>query len=296
MHAMKFVKKVIKCAVPFGAVQVLKHVRKDYKFSSTYMRLCDYEAFAVLDKNKVFSDIHKNERCFILGTGPSINKINIDRLKNEKCIFLSQFYLHKNYISINPIYHLFSGIATHTHIPQAKVLELFNQMEQRIPVSTTLFMNYLDRMFILQNNFFAKHNVHYLYFKKSLDGLFAGKINAARALYEAGGIPVMAVQLAVYMGFKEIYLLGVDCTWDSGTSNNHCYDPEESVVDCLGYSREYIMANLSYIEREYRQFISFLDQLRALNDFAKRVDCKIYNAAPGGKLEVFERVDFNSLF
>lgn len=291
-------KKLIKGITPYGIVECSKFLRRDYKFSDLYLRYRAHDLLAILDKNKIFKNKHKNKRCFILGTGPSINKIDMNKLKNDKCIFLSQFYLHNSYKYVNSEYHLFSGMSPHFSGKGSSEpwINFFKQIEQQISTSTNLFMNYLDRDFIIENNFFTNHNVYYLYFKKSLNSPFAGKIDASKALYEAGGVPVMAIQLAIYMGFSEIYLLGIDCTWDSGTSNNHCYNHNDSVVDHLGYSREDIMANLSYIEREYRQFLGFLDQLRALDGFAKRAGCKIYNAAPGGKLDVFERIDFNSLF
>jgi len=80
------------------------------------------------------------------------------------------------------------------------------------------------------------------------------------------------------MGTNEIYLLGCDFSFSKDISDeeNHCYKRKTS-----GYAFDY-----ENVEKAYRK----------AKEYADSHNIKIYNATRGGRLEVFERVDFDSLF
>ena len=85
------------------------------------------------------------------------------------------------------------------------------------------------------------------------------------------------------MGFEKIYLLGTDFTQKGnvGEKGNHIYD------DIFTEKRK-IVGNSFYDIA--------LNALEIAKEYADAHGIKIYNATRGGKLEVFERVDFDSLF
>ena len=60
----------------------------------------------MLSGNEKFRGCHKNERCFILATGPSVNSQDLTVLQNEICISVAEFYHHKDFKTINPMYHV----------------------------------------------------------------------------------------------------------------------------------------------------------------------------------------------
>lgn len=96
--------------------------------------------------------------------------------------------------------------------------------------------------------------------------------------YKDGGtVTYVCLQLAVYMGFKEIYLLGVDCNYITGSKNN--YFIEEGKEDNRDHREDLMMQAYAYAK-----------------EYADNHGISIYNATRGGMLEVFERVDFDSLF
>ena len=89
------------------------------------------------------------------------------------------------------------------------------------------------------------------------------------------------MQLAAFMGFKEIYLLGVDFSYGGQQKNtNYTYFYETDAIENMGvgYVRQVTLA------------------YQAAKRYAESHGIKIYNATRGGKLEIFERVDFDSLF
>lgn len=292
------VKNILKWIAPHGIVEFSRYLRNDYKYSNLYLKYKNPETLAVLSKNRSLKDIHKNKRCFILGTGPSINKIDIKKLKNEKCIFVSQFYLHKDYANICPTYHIFSGMSPHlgSKATYEKWLNFFKQIETCVPTETMLFMNYLDKKIITENSLFNNHNTHYFYYKKTIEKIFSDGIDASSVLYGASGILIMALQLALYMGFKDIYLVGFDGCFEEKTLASHFYKKEDSVIDATALSPEETLSNLYRLENECHALVRFLYELRIFKTFAQNDKRNIYNATKGGILEVFERVEYEELF
>src|SRR5210317_1185187 len=64
-----------------------------------------------IKKLAYFKDIHKGERCFIIGNGPSLNKTDVSKLKNEYTFGMNRIYLAfpewgfetKYFVSINDL-------------------------------------------------------------------------------------------------------------------------------------------------------------------------------------------------
>ena len=59
----------------------------------------------ILNKNIKFKNIHTGERCFILGSGPSIVKQNLKKLQGETVITQNHFHIHEDIKIIHPMYH-----------------------------------------------------------------------------------------------------------------------------------------------------------------------------------------------
>jgi hypothetical protein len=258
------------------------------------MRMLDPELRSILARNKVFQNCHSGERCFILGTGPSINKQDLTLLRGEVCISLNTFYIHKDYHLINPRYHLISGLALHPLIPHEVGLQWFREMEERI-TDAIIFLNYFDREFVLKHGLFKDRKVHYLFFGANWDDLLVKGIDATKALYPAQSVSVIAIQLALYMGFKEIYLLGLDHDWILRFVKRlptHFYKPEDSILEKSGLTDW----DKTDWEEQFWCNWNLWRQYKKLKAFAQSKDIAIYNATAGGLLDVFERVDYNSLF
>ena len=91
------------------------------------------------------------------------------------------------------------------------------------------------------------------------------------------------IQFAAYMGFKEIYLIGVDCNY---SGNNSVITPES-----------YFDARLFNSNRDYAApevDTNLLAYARA-KEVCDKQGIKIYNATRGGKLEIFERADLDKV-
>src|SRR4051794_33939841 len=105
---IKVIRKIIKNILPYGVVQLIIKTNKNslYQDGQSITAMLDKLAKNIEIKDKEFQ-----KRCFILGTGPSINNQNVNYIKDEVTICLNMSYLHKDYLAIKPNYHIFSGLA-----------------------------------------------------------------------------------------------------------------------------------------------------------------------------------------
>ncbi len=93
-----------------------------------------------------------------------------------------------------------------------------------------------------------------------------------------------ALQIAVYMGFNPIYLVGMDMEWKTfeGSKDVNHFHPDYY----KSLSEERYLESVRAQKRAYE----------IAKHAADKVGIEIFNATVGGKLEVFPRVDFEGLF
>mgnify|MGYP000822413595 FL=1 len=108
----------------------------------------------------------------------------------------------------------------------------------------------------------------------------------------------LAAELAFHMGFKEIYLLGVDCTNPHAAGGHFIENYSSKEVAEADLSRiKTRMKSTNVSTKEIGEHIidRSLEVYKRLNTYAKKHGIKIYNATRGGNLEIFPRVDFDSI-
>ena len=115
--------------------------------------------------------------------------------------------------------------------------------------------------------------------------------SADASLYVASGFTVTyaAMQLAMYMGYTELILIGVDCDYPRVVDRNGIRTVHNGLSHFEGSDQKedlYHGGNVVAMRQAYEN----------AKRYAQEHGVKICNATRGGKLEVFERVDFDSLF
>lgn len=103
--------------------------------------------------------------------------------------------------------------------------------------------------------------------------------DASLFIYDNFSVTNMAMTLALYMGFKEIYIIGCDCNYDKAA--HFC----NSKIDPKG-EEEGRWAHA--VDFNIRGYIT-------MKAYAEKMGARVYNATRGGHLEVFERVEFDSI-
>lgn len=276
--------------MPPGIQEAVGEIRT----SRRYRLKVSHALEAEFDCNKKFRNLHRGERCFILATGPSINKQDLRPLKGEICIAVSMFFLHKDYREISPLYHVFAP--NHPpygdEVPQ-KYISGFNAVCSE---STTLFLGHAPYEnsfwnFLQRNPQFRRDNMHYLNYchAQSLNETNYDNPDSwdiCKTPFAVRTVVYSAIQIAVYMGFRSIYLLGVEFDYVnnfnfSRGSTPHFYENEKGIDDS-------ICARST--EEAFLNAYTTLQQYRLIGECLGRRGCDIYNATEGGYLDVYPRV------
>lgn len=95
--------------------------------------------------------------------------------------------------------------------------------------------------------------------------------------YNGNTVVLLAIQIAIYMGFRDIYLVGTDCNYDKNVQN--WYSVDHGIID-----KNNVTAGVRMI-RDYM----------TAYEWAEIYGVNIYNATRGGMLEVFPRVNLDAL-
>jgi len=223
-------------------------------------------------KLKSFKDIHKGKRCFIIANGPSLNKTDLKLLENEIKIGMNRIYLLEKKQGFLPDYLVVTDVK----------IQLKQFVDEYEAVQIKHFYNWNAR------NLFSRKENRY-YFKESFKVNF--KNDFSKIIGTGKSVTFTCLQLAYYMGFTEVYLIGKD----------HSYNidgiPHTSVVSNGEESNHFIEG---YFKKGMRWDVPDYSGEEYAYKIAKRIfesDGRIiYDATIDGKLKVFIKVDYYSLF
>lgn len=224
------------------------------------------------NKLKKLKDIHKGKRCFIVCNGPSLKNINFDLLKGEITLGMNRIYLMKEQNGFEPTY---LGCVD----KNSQILQFHEDLD------------------ILTMPCFFDFRLRKYFSKKDNQIFIAGRFkhtfqtDCSKLTGNAKSVTYKMMQLAYYMGFQEVYIIGKDHSYNTvekaGTGIKSTGSEDNHFIK--GYYKPGMRWDApDYIAEEYEYGLA-----REAFEKAGRI---IKNATIGGKLEVFERVDFYSLF
>lgn len=231
------------------------------------------------------------ERIFIMGNGPSLNKTPLDKLENEFVFGLNRISLLFDRVSWRPTF--------------------FTAFDVRVvPDNSDEFSN-LD----IEYKFFSarykkllgeKPNHYWHHTKGFYDG-FESCFEPTVPFTGFGGggtIAIIAIELAFFMGFKEIYLIGTDVSYSvpktviqsgkdvfgDGVKLNleSTKDDDQNHFDprYFGAGKKWHNPNVRDMKIGFSRAASYIEQRGG----------RLLNATIGGELDQVQRVEFDSLF
>ena len=142
-----------------------------------------------------------------------------------------------------------------------------------------------------------KKNCIYLrsYHETEENGLPKFSKDLTRKMHTYGTVTYANIQLAVYMGFENIYLLGVD--------NNYAVNQQKDGIieinkDMIGkdYFKPSYYNSIEYAKQVPNNVFAMTQAYLSAKQYCDQRNVNIYNATRGGKLEVFPRVNLDDLF
>lgn len=228
---------------------------------------------------KKFHNIHDGESCFVIGNGPSLSKNDLDMIykANMKAFGCNSIYKAYNKTKWRPDYYVVVDV---NGIEMAKddlqyisdnCIYLFSRSNGRLRYCVDKYKNI--RLF---KSVFSESEENFSFSDDCSEHLFIGHT-----------VTYAMLQLAVYMGFKKIYLLGIDHQYATQFVNG--IEEKNNVKNYSSLLEEDDVGGFYLIDKTTLAY-------RAARKYADEHGIHIYNATRGGKLEVFERVDFDTIF
>lgn len=186
----------------------------------------------IIRENSVLKNKHRGERCFVLASGPSIQKQDLSFLQDEYVFALNNFYVHPDFKEImsgkKDKYYMLAPI----HPPQtdSEWLEWFSDMDKntsneiKFIFGVNSYRNNAYKLISRENLFKDKKNVYWYY---AGPNFFFPNMNPAidpsSFCLSANTVTVYALMYAIYMGFEEIYLVGADHNQMLLSEKNMCF-------------------------------------------------------------------------
>lgn len=227
---------------------------------------------------KKIKNRHVNQRAFIIGTGPSLTIDDLNKLSGEISFGCNKIFLAYDETDWRPTYYTIEDpldiaeYITSEQVQTSKELKLF-------PKS------------YLKNNDRIKGALHYDNKRGATGENRPFSLNMEAGVYGGESVVYGMMQMLTYMGVKEIYLLGVDFTYFFNKKFNSVYIEGDDTQN--HFHPDYRKKGDIWVEPRLGNSVGEYTKAR---DVCEKHGIKIYNATRGGALEVFERVDFDSLF
>lgn len=234
------------------------------------------------DDIQQFKDRHLGERCFIIGNGPSLTIKDLEKINNEYSFCANLAYKLFDKTRFRPTYY--------------------------VAADKFFFPRYYNELIAYQgikDYFFAKESAHRVSLPQdahclNITGPFTIVKGSMRNddfssdpsdhLAMSYTVTFYSIQLAVYMGFKTIYLLGVDHNYANSVDKDGML--HRGSREATSYAKGIDVpagSGWNYVDSTTYSY-------QIANAYAKGNGISILNATRGGKLEVFPRVDFDDLF
>ena len=183
----------------------------------------------ILAKNKGLEGKYSGKRCFILGSGPSIKEINIKKLQNEYIFAVNTFYQH-------PDFHFLkfqNYLLIDSGLPSEFSFSLVKSLSETLDKEANVFFSIKDMEEIEKTGLFSDKHKFYLVTQGIISEYFDFNIDLDRVLPWPKNSVLMCMMIAVYMGFKKVYLLGCEHNFLSfnvgrgGTINYPRFHPDK---------------------------------------------------------------------
>lgn len=237
-----------------------------------------------------YKNKYTGKRCFIIGNGPSLKAEDLDKIKDEISFAANRIYNIFSQTSWRPTFYCIQDenmlleMDKRDLIDMADMAEMtfirlhsFHKVKRRqIKISKLIYVPIWNYAMKLSRIPFTKH--------------------AGKYIYDGSTVTYMSMQLAAYMGFSEIYLLGVDHNFPyKSTRDKEIVVNDLSVASHFYDGAENNFGENAHMRRTFNEEFVTCSYEAAEEYSRKDGTFRIYNATRGGKLEVFERVDLDDI-
>ena len=219
-----------------------------------------------------FQGKYEGERCVILGNGPSLNRTDLTRLRNEITFGTNRIYLLFGEMGFSTTFL----VSINRHVLEQFGHEISQQSSIKLlGWDARAWLGSKPDTAFLQSNWWTEFSDD----------------PVARGIVEGATVTFVALQLAYYMGFHKVILAGVDHSFETKGAPHKLItstgpDPNHFSKDYFGVGAKWQLPDLDGSAAAYAV---------ASKAFAQD-GREILDATVGGKLQVFPKIDFHAYF
>jgi len=215
---------------------------------------------------------HSGERCVLVANGPSLNRMDLSFLRGETVIGLNKIFLGFRKFHFYPRYYVSVN---------RKVLEQSAEAIARL--NCVKFIS--DRA----DGLLAEDALTYRINTTRAPYRFCHDIS--QGVHEGWTVTYAALQIAYYLGFSEVVVIGMDHRFAYNGAPNQAQrldgpDPNHFSPDYFGHGQQWNNPDLAHSEESYDI---------ARTEF-ERDGRRIIDATVDGACTVFEKADYRDLF
>jgi hypothetical protein len=236
-----------------------------------------YFNLATQNRTKIerYKGIHNDERCFIVANGPSLQRTNLDLLKNDITFGLNRIYLSFGQTTFRPTYYVAMN---------ELILEQFSDDIEELDMPK--FLNWNRR------RYFNFGDVNITFLKSRMVFRDSFQYDLTQPIVVGGTVTYVALQIAYFMGFRKVILIGLDHNYvDIGIPNRT--ETRSDDVDHNHFHPQYFPKGTKWQLPDLPR--SELDYKIARKAYEKD-GREIVDATIDGKCQIFNKVDFISLY
>jgi glycosyltransferase involved in cell wall biosynthesis len=238
---------------------------------------------ASVEKLRALHNLHEGETAVIVGNGPSLNDTDLSLLSRAPFFAVNSIFLAEDRLPAPPTYYV---------VEDKSVFAENTQAIKDYKVGTRLFPHIYRRHFkrdeVDANTIFFRMNLGF-YGRNS--GTLAHprfSVDASQRVYCGQSVTIVNLQLAYWMGFKRVVLIGMDFSYvvpddadvDGIVIKSNSDDPNHFHPDYFGPGKTWKDPKLDRVLANY-------SLAKEMYEADRR---EIINATVGGKLELFDRM------
>lgn len=245
--------------------------------SNAIVNLNNSYFYSAINRQRHFDQIIRDlggtkegKSCFIVGNGPSLTIEQLEAIKDRDCFGANRIYKMFEQTDWRPLYYVIQDRYDNTR-----------GVYENLDVNTLFVSDFYWREHGMNNPSAICYHINRTLNQR---GNIPFSEDCSKYIQAASTVTYTMLQLAVYMGYSTIYLIGMDHTYATVTNDrgvviqrnnvrNHAFEDERP---------NEVVANITYMEDAYNTARKYCDEHGV----------RIYNATIGGALEIFDRVDF----
>jgi hypothetical protein len=216
-----------------------------------------------------FKDRHTGERCFLVGNGPSLSKLDLSKLEGELAFTVNRGYLAaKLGLPKTPYYVITDPLTYAPYAREVRHAQVGTRFYRADVCDLPEYRDAADRESAVRVPFHRAPTMD--------DGYFAE--DATTGVFRGFTVLLDAAQLAFMMGCREVYVIG--CDLDYHQADTHVY-------------------GTGPIEQQRLTVMPIPKVLKAMAvaaDAFARHGRVFANAGVGGRLDTIPRIDYATLF